>query len=343
MNSQDKADAIARVRAAAMYVKASTGDIEQKLERVLFEAGEMSAGEMIADYKRRMNTFDSMPLDPEGDIARLYLKQWSIFSGFTGTGKTTYLRQLVCHLLKLGKLVFAATLESDPEDYMVEVAATAAGSELPSEKQLQGFLDAYGEKLKIWGKADNNVSHKQLLATICDLADQGVQYAIIDSLMCLDIDAADIEAQRKFAGLLTATCIAKNIHIILVAHPKKKMTADQEPDTDAVAGSSNLGNLAWNVFFIRRGPANPGQDSVSAMKLMILKQRKRGRVGEIEGVFNRNLFQFQLSAASTQPTFYLPAETYPASGLTEDIPAHILNPGAFKVDRDEEPVMPWDL
>jgi archaellum biogenesis ATPase FlaH len=330
-----KADLLVRARGAAgVYVTQAAAGADDSPERILFDAGQQTPKEMIDAYNARRATFDTLPLDIEGNIARLYPGQWTIFSGYTGTGKTTYLRQLVCHLLKAGKQVFVATLESDPEDYLVELASTAAGVEVVTETQLKLFLDTYGSQIKLWGVI-GVADHKKILATVRALAKDGLHYAVLDSLMMLDIEEDDLDEQRKFAALLTASAITTKVHIILVAHPKKPMDAEAAPTVHNVSGSAKLVNLAFNVLFIRRGPpTSQGDKNVTQMLLYVLKQRTRGLVGEITGCFHRLRNQFSLDAMS--PTFYLPAESYPASGLTEDVPEHIMNPGAFRV-RDDEP------
>lgn len=335
-----KADLIARARkTASIYVTKESKGAEDSPEKILYDAGERSAADMLSAYKLKMDNFDTIPLDIEGDIVRLYAGEWTIISGYTGTGKTTWLRQVICHLLKAKKNVFIATLEAHPEHYLIELAGTAAGVETPSEKQLQSFLDTYGPQLKLWGLV-GVAEHKNILATVRELAPAGLHYAFVDSLMMLDVDSDDFEAQRKFAALLSATVQTTNAHIMLVAHPKKPMSADHEPTVQDVAGSGHLGNLAYGVHFIRRGPETPGSPNITPMELHCLKQRTRSRLGTITGCFFADQRQFHTDAHAQQPTFYLPAENYPASGLTEDIPEHIMSPSSFRVDR--EPIAPMD-
>lgn len=334
----------ARKKLAKVYVTQAAEGEDDSPERILFEAGARSPKEMLDAYKKKMDAYDTIPLDIEGDVLRLYRGQWTIWSGYTGTGKTTNIRQSVCHLLKAKKSVFVATLEQDPEDYVIELAACAAGVEMVNERQLESFIDTYGERLHVWGII-GVADHKKILATVRYLAEKGLDYAVLDSLMMLDVDTGDFEGQRQFAALLTATALAKQIHIILVAHPKKPMDPDASPSTNDVAGSSNLGNLAYNVLFVRRGPTQPGNDGkVTPMELHILKQRTRGRLGVLRGFFYREQNQFHLGPDSPEPTHYLPDKMYPASGLTDDIPEHILNPNAFRVvpeSTDSRPV--WEL
>jgi hypothetical protein len=345
-NSAEKAAVIARARqVGGMFVMKAAPGADESPEKILFDAEKQTPKEMLDAYNARRAQFDGVPLDVEGQMLRLRPRQWSIFSGYTGTGKTTYLRQTICHLLKAGKSVFVATLEADPEDYLVELASTAAGVEVVTEHQLAVFLATYSKQLKVWGVV-GVADHRKMLATIRALAKsaEGLDYAILDSFMMLDIDEDDIEEQRQFAALLTASAISTGVHIMLVAHPKKPMDAEAPPTVHNVSGSSKLVNLAFNVLFIRRGPPLPNQNpDVTQMELHILKQRIGGTVGVINGFFYRHQNQFHVDPHSNQPTFYLDATQYPASGLTEDLPEHIMNPGAFKVQReDAPPEMNWD-
>jgi archaellum biogenesis ATPase FlaH len=330
---------------ANMYVTNSPPGVDDTPQRILFDAAGKSPTEMLAAYKAKMAAFDTTPLDVEGESLRFYRGQWTIFSGYTGTGKTTMLRQQVCHWLNLGASVFVATLEQDPEDYIIELASTAAGVPMVDERQLTAFLDAYGAKLHLWGMI-GVAEHKKILAAIRMLAKGGLDYAVIDSLMVLDVDSQDFEAQREFAALLNATVIASKVHVMLVAHPKKPLDPEASPSTNDVAGSSNLANLAYNVLFIRRGPPQPGYDGkVTAMELHVLKQRTYGRIGVIEGCFYREQNQFHRDAGALEPIRYLDDSFYPATGLSDTIPEHILNPNAFRVEPASTNVdlPPWEV
>lgn len=332
--SAAKADLIARARKTAeIYVTKASKGADDSPEKIIYDAGERSATEMLAAYRAKMDAFDTLPLDLDGKIARLYRGDWTIVSGYTGTGKTTWLKQCVCHLLKAGKNVFVATLESNPEHYLVELAATAAGVEMPTERQLQCFLDTYGAQIKLWGLI-GVAEHRKILATVRDLAPAGLDYAVIDSLMMLDVDSDDFEAQRKFAALLSATVQTSNVHVILVAHPKKPIDADRDPSVQDVAGSGHIGNLSYNVHFVRRGPDQPDTD-ITQMELHVLKNRTFGKLGVLTGCFYYHQRQFHLDSYAQQPTFYLPPEQYPAMGLTESIPEHVLHKSAFTVEREE--------
>jgi len=130
--------------------------------------------------------------------------------------------------------------------------------------------------------------------------------------MCMDIANDDFEAQRKFANLTAATARAANLHIHLVAHPRKLISADQEPDLNDVAGARELGGVADNVIFVKRakaeGPLNP---SVTGMVVAVKKQRHgSGELGNIAGWYHRPFKQFHLEQFPQGPARYLPEDAY---------------------------------
>src|SRR5882762_7880883 len=95
-HSSAAADAIAAAReAGSIYVTKESKGADATPERILYDAGEETAEQMLAAYKLKMENFDTVPLDLDGKIIRLYSGEWSILSGRTGTGKTTLLRQMI--------------------------------------------------------------------------------------------------------------------------------------------------------------------------------------------------------------------------------------------------------
>lgn len=350
MNSYDetasKIDTLARARGIANMMVTAPPEDDFDAEKILLDFNQLPPAEMLKQYVAHMGDFDTLPVDPAGDMVRLYRGEWSIWSGFPGTGKTTFIRQMACHFLKLlkaGECVFIATLEQDPRWYLVEMAATAAGVETATEEQMQSFIDTFGDQLKIWGKI-GLASHKEIFATIRHLAEtNGCKHAIIDSLMALDIDSTDNEDQRQFANLVSASARAKGVHIHLVAHPRKPLAPDQAPNVWDIAGASDLGRLAFNVFFIRRGPEVVGFPHISNMLLHVLKQRTSGRIGEKTGFFYSKQRQFHVDQYATSPTRYLPDDKYPEVGIDEEIPEHIANPGAFRVERENLAIPGWEF
>jgi twinkle protein len=258
----------------------------------------------------RQRDYQTTPCDPTGEHLRLFPGGVTIWSGFPGAGKTTLLRQLVCHLLHRGQGVFMASLEEPPDDLFVRLACSAAGTIEPTEAQLEWFVFAYAERLRLWGVI-GLARHLELLALIRVLArEHGIRHAVIDSLMALDVDSTDWEAQRQFAIAVTTTARMSGAHIHLVAHPRKPSSEQRYgADLNDVAGSADLGRLADNIVFVQRAKGEELLSSdVTPMKIAIRKQRHgTGACGDIDGYYHRNLRQYHPGAAD-RPTSYLPPE-----------------------------------
>lgn len=281
-------------------------------ERILVDVQEYDGQALLAAYAKRHAKFGTVPFDPTGDRLRLYPGGVTIWSGFPGAGKTTLLRQLICHCLARGSSVFLASLEEDPENVLVNLAAVAAGAELPNAHQMQWFIDAYGDRFRLWGKI-GLASSEELLSVVRGLAAFGIKHAIIDSLMCLDVANDDFEAQRRFANRIAATARAGRIHVHLVAHPRKLVSADQDLDINDVAGARELGGIADNVVFIRRAVDEAMDVSAEAtgVKISVRKQRHgTGAVGSISGWYHRRLRQFHIDQFPHGPIRYLPEDAY---------------------------------
>jgi twinkle protein len=300
----------ARVRRLGQMLVTDTATFKEP-RQVLFDLAKKSAAELLGDFRKSREGYVTSPFDVEGKKLKFYRKGYTIWSGYPGTGKTTALRQLVCHLLKSKQKVFVASLEEHPIDVIVQLAGVAFGREMPTVEQLQWFIDFYVEDLKIWG-ITGIAKHREIFGTIQQLAKEGVTQVFVDSLMCLDVNSQEFEQQRLFANLMNSVTIESDIHLHLVAHPRKAVSVDQEPDINDIAGGADYGRLAHNVCFVRKGKLAPGASlDLSPMQIAIRKQRYgSGYCGEITGWFNRPLRQFKLEQFDEKPTQYLPKQAY---------------------------------
>lgn len=286
-----------------------TGAEEGKVEDFpLIDVAQQKPKEMLASYAEERSKFATAPFDPDGHRIKFFPGGVTIWSGYPGAGKTTLLRQLACHILSREGSVFFASLEEHPRDLIIRLAATAGGMEHPTEEMLSWFCDWFGERIKVWGVI-GLANHRKLLgaikATKC-------QHAIIDSLMCLDIDNGDFEGQRQFANKVAALARSTGTHIHLVAHPRKVIDSSQEPDINDVAGAREIGGIADNVLFVRRSKREAFGDEALGMLVTICKQRHgEGSLGNIDGWYQRKWRQFSSwQFPPNGPTRYLPDAAY---------------------------------
>lgn len=108
------------------------------------------------------------------------------------------------------------------------------------------------DKLFLYNNNYGN-NFQQIMSDIMSLVDtKGIQLVIIDNLAALNIDSYDGEMfskQRKFILEIKDYAKRKNIHIILVCHPRKQTTFLRK---ESISGTADLTNIADNVFIIHR-------------------------------------------------------------------------------------------
>jgi hypothetical protein len=280
----------------------------------IIDLNALNVADMLAARRERQANFDTAPFDPEGHELRFFPGGFTVWSGFPGTGKTTLLRQFVCHLLRAKKPVFVASLEEDPQDVFCRLASVALGTQDLNADNLQWCVDSWHDKLRLWSYRRGVAEHARILAIVRVLAKQGVRHAIIDSLARLDVHSGDWEAQRLFGNALEASAAKSGAHIHLVAHPRKLVSSAQEPDINDIAGSADIGRLADNVLFVRRPDSDsPTPSEFSPMRVSVRKQRYHtGACPTIDGYFNKRLCQWKPHLHDIEVTQYLHAAAYEA-------------------------------
>jgi replicative DNA helicase len=186
----------------------------------------------------------------------------------------------------------------------------AAGREFV--KKVFGYDDFYYVPKDVTAKIDEWTKDKiflydnkygrnwsRLLESIRNVVEQkGVNLLILDNLMTLDLDAFSgdkNEKQSSFVNSLADLAKQANIHIILVAHPRKSLTFLRRED---IGGSGDITNLADNVYiihrinkdFVKRAPEFLGTEEVIRIAETenfsnIVEVCKNRFVGSVDNIF----------------------------------------------------------
>ena len=197
-------------------------------------------------------------------IMGLLLGEVTILSGIAGAGKTSWLDCVCLNAVQRGfkTAIWSGELvDSRFKNWMMQIAA-GKNYVLPNHK----YQDVYYapqrivEKICPWldGKMflyNNNYGNKwsQIFADVKRLVDeQDVRLFVLDNLMSVSIEDMDKDKyirQTKFIYELKDYAKKKNIHVILVCHPRKQ---EGFLRIDSISGTADLTNLADNVFIIHR-------------------------------------------------------------------------------------------
>ena len=200
----------------------------------------------------------------DNKIVGLFAGELTILSGANSSGKTSWLDCLALNAVHKGFKVGVWSGEMQDWRFQNWIMQIAAGKTYSKRKigfdNLYYVPSQYTEKIASWLNDklflyNNNYGNnfKQIFSDIRDLVErEKVQMVIIDNLAALDIDSYDGEKyskQTKFIIELKENAKAKNIHIIVVCHPRKQITFLRK---DSISGTADLTNIADNVFILHR-------------------------------------------------------------------------------------------
>lgn len=197
-------------------------------------------------------------------IIGLLLGDVTVLSGGSGAGKSSWIDCVALNAIQRGYKVGIWSGELQDFRFQSWINQIAAGKNYVCKRE--GFENYYytpkniSNQISNWleGKLflyNNNYGSKwqQLFADVKELVDkEGVQLIVLDNLMALQIDNYEGDKytqQTKFINDLKEYAKAKNVHVLLVCHPRKEGIFLRK---ESISGTANLTNLADSVFIIHR-------------------------------------------------------------------------------------------
>ena len=205
----------------------------------------------------------------------------TIWSGQNGAGKTTILNQSCLYMGKNNINVCVASLELKPSRYLKWAIEQKVGTCYPREDDIISTFDWFSQWFYVVDIHDD-VSVDKILNIFEYTAKRfGVEMFVIDSLMKIDLDAngdkAEQMSQKKFINKLTQFVKKFQVHIHLVAHPRKTEKDTDIPTKSDILGSGSITDLVDNVIIIWRVPDSKKikENNADAM-LFVRKNREYG-------------------------------------------------------------------
>lgn len=193
----------------------------------------------------------------------------TLWSGATNAGKTSLLTLITRETIKQGNKVFFFNGEQTKDDFKNNLykASTVSINELlqvpykdsdiidwyVKPDKVKELDKIYGENLIVY---NNNISRNidTLILAMEKAHEQlGVKCFILDNFMQIDIDGDNIyQEQTKIMEKLRTFAVNKEVHIHLVAHPRKIENFQVRLTLYDVAGTMNIPNKAYNIVSIIR-------------------------------------------------------------------------------------------
>lgn len=192
----------------------------------------------------------------------------TIWTGVSNVGKTTLLTMIAKAAVEQNQKVFCFNGEQNKDDfknnlylqsssaediYEVEYENTGIKDSFVSEKQRYKLGAKFGQSVMIY----NNEAPRDIDSLLVAMDDArsryGVKVFILDNFMQVDMQTSDIfQEQTNVMEKLRTFAVNKNVHVHLVAHPRKMTDFHIRLSLYDISGSMNLANKAYNIIAIIR-------------------------------------------------------------------------------------------
>lgn len=188
----------------------------------------------------------------------------TLWSGKNGSAKSTILNQVALNTIESGfnGVIFSGELQAHKLKNWLYLQAAGKQYTKKSDKfegvyyvqkdvtkKIDEWLDG---KLYIYNNDYGN-DYIQLLEDLKTFVkEKNLSWAILDNLMAIDLDENNFNSnkqQKVFIKEVSALSKTENIHIHLVAHPRKDVGFLRK---ESISGSADLSNMAENVIICHR-------------------------------------------------------------------------------------------
>lgn len=192
------------------------------------------------------------------------VQQLSVMTGRPGSGKSTLLNTILLMSVQQGfpTAIFSGELPNALLKSWITLPAAGSSHVERFFKRADSYFvpKEIEQQILQWLKGKlyvHNVEYGndwvQIKSDIENIVGRGVRNVILDNLMTLNLNYEDerekYKAQTAFIKDLHEMARDLNIHIWLVAHPRKQSTFLRYDD---IAGASDIGNFADNIFIVHR-------------------------------------------------------------------------------------------
>ena len=183
-------------------------------------------------------------------------------SGLNGSGKSSILSQIALEVVQSGFKVVLFSGELSEDRVLDWLQLQAAGKDHAIATKYENWFYVRDEikdrinewlyqKLFVYNNAYGN-DIDQIIRTIDYCIDKKqIDVVVLDNLMSVNLGNAydKNEKQSVFIKEIKKFAVDKNVHIVIVAHPRKSLGFLRKDD---IAGTADLTNMVDNVFIVHR-------------------------------------------------------------------------------------------
>ena len=225
--------------------------------------------------KDKIEKYKSFIHGVDNAIDGFHMGQLSVWTGKSGHGKSTFISQMLVEAVEQGYNVCSYSGELKLETFKNWIDLQCAGDEniklvydSEYDRNQTTISEEILDKIHSWynGKIfcyDNRLIHENVESNFVTniIVEAILKYKckvfLIDNLMTCSFENTSqtdyYKAQSDFVGKLSYIAKAYNVHIHLVAHPRK---TSGEIKQDDISGTSDTYKRADNVFNVQRNDDN---------------------------------------------------------------------------------------
>lgn len=234
-------------------------------------------------------------------LGGMYGGMLAVWTGYTGSGKSTILSNVILNGVEVGHKTFVYSGELPKEDfkewmdlqlsgrkYLTSYDCPVKKQAIPmADKKYYQYLDDFYDEMVYLYDTDDYATDESIIKAMEYMAKrEGTKVFVIDNLMTMNItEKGDMnEKQGKLINRLKHFARTFNAVVHLVAHPKKPERGQTRVDKYSASGTANIVNLADRVFgFHRLTDEEKVEDynySEQNNLLLVFKDRKFGIFNE---------------------------------------------------------------
>ena len=181
--------------------------------------------------------------------------EWTAVTGTNGSGKSQLLGYLMVYLKSLGYGSCVASLEVRPERTISFYLRQTLGAKELSRDAAEHALDWLAGGIWLYDKVGETKWPELLSAFRYAYRRYGIRFFCIDSWMKMGIKGDDLDAQGECVEAFSQFVNECDVHLFVVAHPRKLKSESEQPGKLDVKGSGELTDQAHNVLTVWRNKA----------------------------------------------------------------------------------------
>lgn len=268
------------------YIKAKSLDPERLQSVDSFRA------QVLGEFFDKNPALSGMetPWNKANDIIRFRNSEVTVWTGWSGHGKSQVLGYLAFHGIRKQSKFCIASMEMPAKRTLQRMVRQAGGLGAPSAEYINAILDGMAGKLWMYDQV-GSARLPEMLETFRYAARRyGVNQFIVDSLAKLGIREDDYNGQKDAVESLVAFAHEMDVHVHLVCHPRKSDDESKVPGKLDVRGGAAITDLVDNVIAVWRNKRKEAAaakldlddvDTSPDVHLVVDKQRLTGVEGKI--------------------------------------------------------------